>query len=174
MRIETLAIICAAALAPALAQAEAPQQPACATTDNALPAEMAGWSTKSDIASATDAKGLPKAQLAPGRAVTASLHHTRDVAYVTQPEKPGGTVAYGGLLELVVKDAGTYRIGLGSGAWIDVLQRAKSIQSTAHGHGPACSTIRKIVDFPLQPGRYAIQISANADPTVAIMAWRQP
>ena len=40
---------------------------------------------------------------------------------------------------------------------------------TAHAPGPACTGIRKTVQFPLQPGHYVLQISANADPTIAVM-----
>ena len=46
--------------------------------------------------------------------------------------------------------------------------------SGAHAPGPACSGIRKTVQFPLQPGRYVIQLSANGDPTIAMMVSRVP
>ena len=46
--------------------------------------------------------------------------------------------------------------------------------STAHGHGPACSTIRKMVDFSLQPGRYVLQISANAEAEISVLVTRAP
>lgn len=173
MWLRTIAMMTAMTLVTIGAHAQE-TQPSCADKDKSLPAEMAGWTTKSDVASATKTGDLSKAQLAPGHAVTAALRHTPEISYAIQPEKLGGTVAYGGMVELTVKEAGTYRIGLGSGAWIDVVKDGKATRSTAHGHGPACSTIRKIVDFPLQPGRYVIQISANADPAIAVMAWRQP
>jgi hypothetical protein len=42
--------------------------------------------------------------------------------------------------------------------------------SSAHGHGPDCTGIRKMVDFALTPGRYTVQISANAAPQITVMA----
>ena len=173
MRFEAMMMAAGLALASVSATAQETAQP-CAAQDAALPKEMSGWSSKSDIATATGAQDLTKAELALGHAANLSLHHTREVQYAAQPAKPGGSVAYGGLAGLTVKDAGTYRIGLSSGAWIDVVKGDALTRSTAHGHGPACSTIRKIVDFPLQPGQYVIQISANADPAIALMVWRQP
>ena len=173
MRFKTLLVAAAVALLPMVANAQ-DTKPACADTDKSLPPEMAGWATKSDLASATKTADLSKAELAVGHGANAALHRTPEVSYATQPEKPGGTVAYGGMLALTVKEAGTYRIGLGSGAWIDVVKDGKTARSAAHGHGPACSSIRKIVDFPLEPGRYVIQVSANADPTLPVMVWRQP
>ena len=42
----------------------------------------------------------------------------------------------------------------------------KIIGSVAHTEGPPCSGIRKIVDFTLAPGRYALQLSgATKAPT---------
>jgi hypothetical protein len=117
---------------------------------------------------------LPKATLPIGKAVTGGLHPTRQVDYATQPEKPGGSVAHGGLFQLVVAQAGTYRIGISSGAWIDVLRDGKAVASTTHGQGPACSTLRKMVDFPLQPGRYVVQVSGNGGEKIGVMVMRKP
>ncbi|HEX4272840.1 MAG TPA: hypothetical protein VHZ32_15725, partial [Rhizomicrobium sp.] len=57
----------------------------------------------------------------------------------------------------------------GAGPWIDVLKDGAAVTSGVHGPGPACSGIRKTVQFPLQPGRYVIQISANAGDSVPVM-----
>jgi hypothetical protein len=174
MRPKALTIAAAIAFMPIFAEAQEAQQPACVETDKALPPEMVGWSMKTDLPAAPGAAGLGKAELAIGRAVNATLLHTPDVSYPSQPEKPGGSVSYGGLLGFSVKEAGNYRVGLSTGAWIDVVEDKNSAQSTGHSRGPACSTLRKIVDFSLQPGRYILQVSANADPTVTVMVWRRP
>ena len=101
-----------------------------------------------------------------------SLLPTPSVHYPLQPEKPGGSVSHGGLLGFTITEAGTYRIALGSAAWIDVVRGGKPVTSTAHGHGPACSTIRKMVDFPLMPGRYILQVSANAGAGLPVLVTR--
>ncbi|MES3081389.1 hypothetical protein [Sphingomonas faeni] len=58
-----------------------------------------------------------------------------------------------------VAKAGTYRVALGGAAWIDVVQSGKVLTSAAHAHGPACSPVKKMVDFVLPAGRYALQLS---------------
>ncbi len=62
----------------------------------------------------------------------------------------------------------------GWGAWIDVVRDGKPLESIAHGHGPACSGIRKIVDFALQPGRYLVSIDGNEAPEVSILVAAKP
>lgn len=173
----TFAAVLFAFLAPATAQdmpGMAMPAATCAAMDAALPAGLSGWAKKGALTSAAAASGLDAASISLGAAAIITLHPTRDVAYVTQPEKPGGSVAHGGLLAVTIAEAGTYKVSLGSGAWIDLLKDGAAQRSGAHGHGPACSSIRKTVDFALAPGRYVIQISANADPTVAVMVSRAP
>lgn len=157
--------------APATAQEPHRQ---CARTDANLPAEFAAWGQKRDIVSAANPAEMASAALTPGQAVTAALHPTREVAYVAQPEKPGGSVAHGGLFRLHVGAAGAYRVVLGSGAWIDMLKNGAPVVSSAHAPGPPCSTARKTVEFPLEPGDYVLQVSANADPSLAILIIRRP
>ncbi|WP_129396493.1 homogentisate 1,2-dioxygenase [Methylovirgula ligni] len=134
-----------------------------------MPQALSGWTSKTPLQSATKEADSAAATLKSGQAVQATLHHTREVAYVVEPDKPGGSVAYGGILAVQISKAGTYQFSLGSGAWIDVVSGASKIASTAHGHGPECSSIRKAVAFPLKPGHYIVQISANAAPTLDIM-----
>jgi hypothetical protein len=156
--------------APGVAFAQpAPAQPTCQAMDEALPPEFAAWRTKAEVVSATSAMGLAAATLRPGQAAQVALHGTREVAYPAQPAKPGGSVAHGGLVRVLVDKAGTYRVALSSGAWIDMVRDGTLVVSTAHGHGPACSTIRKMVEYPLEPGAYVLQISANADPALAVL-----
>jgi hypothetical protein len=146
----------------------------CTAMDKTLPADVAAWTAQTPLAAATSAATLGKATLTPGKAVTADLPQTPEVRFVTQPEKPGGTVSHGGMFELKIDKAGTYVIALGSGAWIDVLKDGKPLVSTAHARGPDCSTLRKMVDFPLEPGRYVLQVSANADAKLPILLARRP
>lgn len=146
----------------------------CAPGSATLSAELAGWSSRRPIVAAGEASGLRAATLEIDSAADATLKSTADVRYVTRPEKPGGSVSYGGLFNFTIDRAGTYRIALGSGAWIDVLKGQAPITSTAHSHGPDCSGIRKMVDFPLTPGRYTLQIAANGEPALSLMIARLP
>jgi hypothetical protein len=106
--------------------------------------------------------------------VEARLRSTSEVDYLSRPEKPGGSVSYGGMFSFTVGKQGTYRLALGSATWVDVLRGKKAIVSVSHGQGPECSGIRKMVDFLLAPGHYSLQISANGAPSLPLMIAKLP
>ncbi|HUD29028.1 MAG TPA: hypothetical protein VMQ93_09170 [Novosphingobium sp.] len=173
----TLPLALTAALAvlgasPAAAQMEHPA-PAC-TAPAALPAELASWRDPAPLTAGRDRKGAAKAMLTPGQAALLTLSRTPEVAYPLRPEKPGGTVSFGGLASFTVKEAGTWRVALGSGAWVDVVKDGKAATSVAHGHGPDCTGVRKMVDYQLSPGTYTLQLAANAGDTLAVLVTRLP
>ena len=57
---------------------------------------------------------------------------------------------------------------------LDLLKGKKPIASTAHGHGPICTGIRKMVDFPLERGRHVLQIAGSPGSTIPVMVARLP
>jgi hypothetical protein len=57
-----------------------------------------------------------------GRAARLTLLQTPEVRYPLRPEKPGGSVSYGGLIQIDVPEAGAYRLALDSAAWIDLVR----------------------------------------------------
>jgi hypothetical protein len=157
----------------AQAQEQAVPQ-ACPAAPARLPPELAGWASRSPINAASTPGKIASATVTPGKGVDATLTQTASIQYAVRPEKPGGSVSYGGLFGFTVKEAGTYRVALGSAAWIDVLKGKKAVVSSAHGHGPDCSGIRKMVDFPLTPGRYTLQIAANGSASLPFLVTRLP
>jgi hypothetical protein len=166
----------AVAAAVLLAFPAAAEEPAksCPAADATLPPELSAWTRRTELVSAARVADLGQAVLTPGQAVAATLHPTRQVSYVTQPEKPGGSVAYGGMFTVRLAKAGVYRVVQDSRAWIDVLKDGKPVTSTAHGPGPACTTARKVVEFPLERGDYVLQVSANAEPSFTVMIVPKP
>lgn len=162
------------ALMSPMSATQAREGPSCAAGSGALPAEFAGWSSRSAMMAAKDFSGLPAAAVGIGTAVDAALTPTGDVRYVAAPEKAGGLASYGGLFSFTVESTGTYRVALGSAAWIDVLKGEAAVASTAHGHGPDCSGIRKVVDFPLAAGSYTLQIAGSAAPSLPLMIVLSP
>lgn len=171
--IPALALAALMSAGPLHAQEAAPAA-ACGAVDAALPPAFAGWTAKSPVVSASAPGALAGAALTVGSGAAAMLHPTPEVRYAVLPEKPGGSVSQGGMFSLNIGQPGTYAVALGSGAWIDLIRDGATVASTAHGHGPACSSIRKVVDFDLKRGRYIVQVSANADPELRIMVARRP
>src|SRR3546814_6328727 len=72
------------------------------------------------------------------------------------------------MITVEVKKAGRLIVALDAGAWIDLVRDGAAQKSITHGHGPACSGIRKMVEYDVTPGRYQLQI-VNA-PTASIHA----
>lgn len=175
----SMMLLSLAPVAPAMAQDAKPAMGEGGTAPKcdamvAPPAELAGWVKRDGASAATDAAGLAKAVLVPGTGVDAALSQTSALHYVVRPEKPGGSVSYGGMFAFTIAEAGTYRVALGSGAWIDVLQGTTAQVSVAHGHGPDCTGVRKMVDFKLEPGSYTLQLAANGSPTLPLLITRLP
>lgn len=159
---------------PTTAWAEEAHAATCPVDAQALPAELASWNTRTPFAAGKSSGELAGATLEVGKAVDAALVRTPEVKYDPRPEKPGGSVSYGGLFAFVADSAGTFRVALGSGAWIDVISGGQALESSAHGHGPDCSGVRKMVDFNLEAGTYTLQIAANGQPNLALLVTRLP
>ncbi len=167
----SLLIACAVLALPIPAMAQ--DCPQGASVD--LPAELVGWTSQQSFAAARDAAGLDAAQLTLGQAVDATLISTAEVVYPVRPERPGGSVSFGGLFRFTVEHAGTYRVAIGSAAWIDVLSpEGTPVQSGKFGRGPECSGIRKMVEFTLAPGAHTLLIAANGQPKLSVLVTPLP
>jgi hypothetical protein len=158
----TLAVVLAAPL-PALAQGGDASCPAVA----APPTELAGWSAqKRAVVAGTNAASAARMP-AIGSAAAVALHPIADVRFPVVPRK--ADQGHGGILVFTVDRPGTYRIALSAGAWIDLVSGSALLEATGHGHGAACTGIRKMVDFALAPGRYVLEIANSAQPEITLL-----
>ncbi|MFZ2889842.1 hypothetical protein [Sulfuricurvum sp.] len=134
-----------------------------------LPTELMAWKTLSFVNTAKNANELSDASLALNKASYVGLINTPKIQYVTRPTNEGGTVSYGGLFQIEIKESGAYRVILGNASWIELVKEGKSAKSVAHAQGPENSGIRKMVDYLLETGIYTLQLSAGADTTSAVL-----
>lgn len=155
-RLIPLAIALVALPGVTFAQADARS---CGTLDQALPVELQPWQTAVTAGPS----------LTPGTTVNLTLRPIAEIEAATPPHPARQGATTGGRIELEIAAAGTYGVALGNAGWIDVVRNGQALESTAHGHGPACSTIRKIVNFNLTPGRYTIQISGTDASVVRLL-----
>jgi hypothetical protein len=132
-----------------LLQAAPSAAPVCSATV-APPAGLEAWST----APTTTADSI-----APGKPAKVTLLPVTGVTFALAPERKPADGSFAGVYHLSVATAGTYRVALDKSAWIDLVRDGKSLATAAHTEGPACSGIRKIVDFALEPGTYTLQLS---------------
>jgi hypothetical protein len=156
---------------PDAARADEAPQGACAA-QVAPTGELAPWSSPLSLTAGKEMREQPMLEV--GKAANVTLRQTPKVRYPLRPEKPGGSVSYGGLIGVDIAEAGNYRVALGSGAWIDMVKQGQAAATVAHGHGPACTGVRKMVDFALTPGRYTLQLGANGEAHTTVLVARLP
>ena len=169
MGVRIIALSLAAAL-PATAYA-APPPPSCPVAP-VLPPELAGWSR--DAAGKTiyaygDDLGADWSPLGPAR-TELPLHKYESLRYGVAPERKPDVHKFGGMIPVEVKKTGRLIVALDAGAWIDLVRDGAVVESVAHGHGPACSGIRKMVEFDVEQGRYQLQIVNASTASIHAMA----
>lgn len=164
-----------AAAAPAVAQAPA-ADPArtCAGASPTLPPELAPWPSRTKLTAAVEPAGLAAARIAPGKAIDARLSPGGRVHFGDGPRRAKDVGDNAGMFAFTVDRPGTYRVALGSGGWIDVLEHGKAVTSSAHGHGAECSGIVKMVDFPLEAGEHVLQVEGSKEATIGLLIARLP
>lgn len=140
-------------------QGQAPA-PICPQDTQPIPADLAGWSNRKPITAAADPAQLAQATLSLGTGAQATLLPTPKVTYAVRPVKPGGKVSSGGLFQITIPHDGVYHVALDTRAWIDVVVAGTPAETLGHTGGPACSGMRKIVDYALPAGTHVIQLSA--------------
>ncbi len=125
------------------------------------PADLSPWAAIAPDGVMAAAAVGEAPELKPGQVAELTLRPQAQVHFATPPGKVGTSDGFAGLFAFDVVRPGTWRVALGKAAWVDVVKDGVSIASTNHGHGPACTGIRKIVEFPLTPGRYLLQLAAS-------------
>ena len=137
-----------------------------------LPPELSGWARNSSnktIYGYGDARAADWPPLAAARTGLV-LHHYESLRYWIAPERKPDPFKFGGMVPIIVKKAGRLTVALDEGAWIDLVRDGKVVRSVSHGHGPACSGIRKMVDFEVTEGRYLLQIVNAPNASIRAMA----
>ncbi|MEH3123911.1 MAG: hypothetical protein PGN16_18410 [Sphingomonas phyllosphaerae] len=142
-------------------------EPSCTATRPALPIGFANWGTRVALEAGAATRGAPV--IAVGRATELRLVPLDRLAPVAPPTRDLGAGSNAGMALFQVTRPGTYRIALGGPAWIEVVRGGRALPSAAHSHGPACSGIRKIVDYRLAPGRYVLQLTGAAASTLPVL-----
>jgi hypothetical protein len=167
VKIVPLLALTMAFASPALAQEAKPTCPA-------LPPELAAWASPTPLAAATKPADLAKAVVTIGSRTDLALAPTPKVSFATAPNKAPAETTSSGMASFTVAAAGTYRIALGTSAWINVAKDGAFQKSVAHTHQFGCAGIRKMVDFTLTPGAYVLQIEGGRDAAAGVLITKLP
>jgi hypothetical protein len=162
-------------LAALLLAQTAPQQ--CTAMDTGLPAALAAWTTPGDgdpgdltkplvLMSRTPEDQARLDAMPPPR----PMSQAEMIAAVTGDRSKAAQTGGMARIAFRIDKAGTYGIALDQPGWIDVaVKDGTPLKTAGHGHGPACSTISKIVRFDLQPGLYELKLSKLTKPKAKVM-----
>ena len=167
MTIRASLALAALAVAGCTAAQAQPQPVAAACATLAQP-----WNGARTTDSAATSAALEPARIAVGQAVRLRLHPDSEVEYLSLPQGEGDPASFGGLAALTIERAGTYRVGLEKSAWVDVSANGKPAEAGRFGPGPACSGIRKAVEFHLEAGPHVLELSGNLDPELGVLVER--
>ena len=148
----------------------------CASVSDAnLPPGFAPWAGQGTEMAAADGTTDAVPGLAPDTAATIRLHNQRLVRFRQQPgQSRMPQDPHAGILAVEIPSAGRWRVSASTPVWIDMVASAGVVPSAAHGRMAPCTTIRKVVEFDLQPGRHLIQLSGNPGPQLRLMVSRAP
>ena len=159
-------LIVAALMFVSPAAAYAAATPACPAKP-AMPEPWLTWGSPAKAKAGHDVATATPIPLA--RAVEAALAPAAQVQYAAAPAKPPVENTYGGVFRVNIAHAARVGIALSGGAWVDMVEDGRIIDSVDHGHGPECTGIRKIVWFDLKPGAHIVQIANAPMPVIRIM-----
>ncbi len=153
-------LIALLATAPAFAQ----QPTGCATLKWPLDRERALLAKPSQVVS-----GAEGVQASSPIAVA-----LQPLAAAKLPQAPSRTPKYsdsyaGFLKASAPASAGTYRITLSHGAWIDVIQDGRTLRSVGFTGAKGCDGVAKSVKFDLAAAPYVIELSGTAAHSIALV-----
>lgn len=157
--------------APALAQMA---KPVCKeVSDTNLPADLAAWAKDAELVAAAASGSGP--MVPTGRALAVRLQPAAGVAFGVPPGQVRTPAdPHAGIVQITVPTAGVWRLSASTGLWADVIGPNGAIKSTAFGALAPCTSIRKVVEFPLSAGTYTVQLSGNPGPDTRLMLSLKP
>ncbi|HEY0145895.1 MAG: hypothetical protein WDN29_04840 [Methylovirgula sp.] len=78
--------------------------------------------------------------------------------------------SYAGFVTLLAPaSAGTYKVTVAHGAWIDVVQDGHVLKATDHTGAVGCDGLTKSVKFDLAATPFTVEISSSTEPSVTLV-----
>jgi hypothetical protein len=126
---------------------------------------------KALLASAKVVDSGGEAQQPLSAAVMVTLVPFADAKLPTAPSRaPKSPDSYAGFVRAAAPpNAGTYRITLTRGAWIDVIQDGHDVKSSAFSGATGCEGVRKSVKFDLTPAPFIIELSGTNARSISLV-----
>jgi hypothetical protein len=159
------------AMSSTLAQESTPAA-SCASYDVDVSTELALLDKPPIDVARTSAGNESSTELVTGQAYALQLAPQAETRFVVSPgRRMLDEGAYAGVARFAVSAPGTWRISLDHNSWVDVVTPEGSlVESSRFGGRMDCAPLRKLVEFPLQPGlSYTLQLSGGTETTAVVL-----
>jgi hypothetical protein len=106
-----------------------------------------------------------------GVAIKLALVPFADAKLPMEPTRtPRSADSYAGYLRVpALPKAGTYRIPLSGGGWVDVFQGGRDVKSSAFSGATGCGGVRKSVKFELSAAPFIIEVTGTTARDIGIV-----
>ncbi len=164
-----MAAVLLVAAAPLMAQAHGVTASCADISMRNLPEKLAGWG-KQPAMERAGATAAEAPLVMPGAKMELTL---LPATLVTLAHPPGqqrtADAPHAGIIAVDVPADGIWLIAASKPVWIDVLAGGHPVEALKFGNLAPCTSIRKVVEFPLKAGRHLVQLSGNPGSVVEIM-----
>lgn len=148
--------------------------PACASAAESSGCDQFKWPIAQEqaaLAASAIAALDPGGALTYGAAARLQLAPFSEAKLALAPERaPKFSPSYAGAFALPAPAAaGTYKVTLSAGGWIDVVQDGKFVKPTGFGEPKDCSGVRKSVKFPLAAAPATLQLSGVGGRQISVI-----
>jgi hypothetical protein len=144
----------------------------CASYDVDVSTELALLEKPPVDVARTSAGDQSSTELVAGRAYALQLALQAETSFLVPPgRRMLDEGAFAGVARFAVSASGTWRISLDRNSWVDVVAPDGSlVESSRFGGRTDCPSLRKLVEFPLQPGlSYTLQLSGGTEPNTMVL-----
>ena len=129
------------------------------------------WPLESERAALIGAKAAASGEeIAPGTAAKLTLAPIAEAKLPQEPTRKPKDGTFAGFVRVAaLPKAGTYKVTLSKGGWIDVFQDGHEVKSGAFSGATGCEGVRKSVKFDLRAAPVLLVVTGAPDPEIAIV-----
>jgi len=129
------------------------------------------WPLESERAALISAKAVASGdEIAPSAAVRLALAPIADAKLPQEPTRKPKDATFAGFVRVAaMPKAGTYKVTMSKGGWIDVFQHGHEVKSDAFSGATGCDGVRKSVKFNLAAAPVLLVVTGAPDKEIAVV-----
>jgi len=129
------------------------------------------WPLENERAAMSSAKVVASGEeIAPAAAAKVALAPLADAKLPQEPTRKPRDGTFAGFVRVAaLPKAGTYKVTMSKGGWIDVFQDGREVRSSAFSGATGCEGLRKSVKFDLSAAPALLVVTGAPDKEIAIV-----